>query len=208
MTSEKNKAVEAATYEQGRQDKTKGESTMGIYVPHLISAIHDTLTRLAVNLHKPNLVSPTSLNLLCGVAAVESNSGYFNRQHPLGPALGIFQMEPTTADDILRYLSERDVDGVDKSMRLAVEDATYARIPPKFSDWRFLLTTNLSVATAFARIKFAMVEAPLPDASDIFGLANYWKKHYNTFDGKGNPDEFVAKFNLHFEQHLRSYVGT
>ena len=47
-------------------------------------------------------------NLLMGTAAQESALGEYIRQLGNGPALGIFQMEPETFDDIVRnYLSYR-----------------------------------------------------------------------------------------------------
>lgn len=182
---------------------------MAIYAPHLISTIHDNLTRLAVALAKPNLVSPSSLALLCGVVAVESDVGYYLRQFPTGPACGIFQMEPATASGILRYL-DRPAELYDvplKSMRAVIEDSFAVRLPQGFDDWKWLLPSNLGIATVFARMHFARVTTPLPDATDIYGLANYWKIHYNTLGGKGKTDEFVSKFNLWIAPHLRDYAG-
>ena len=52
------------------------------------------------------LVSQEAENLLMGTAAQESALGEYIRQLGNGPALGIFQMEPETFDDIVRnYLA-------------------------------------------------------------------------------------------------------
>ena len=68
--------------------------------------------QLRVDLIRPSLDglgkwSPQAENLLLLTAAVESALGTYVRQKGGGPALGIYQMEPTTHDDIwanwLRY---------------------------------------------------------------------------------------------------------
>ncbi len=53
------------------------------------------------------------------------------------------------------------------------------------------LVTNLAYATAMARVRYWHVSAPLPKARDIEGQAEYWKAFYNTWHGKGQPQEFV-----------------
>jgi len=45
------------------------------------------------------------------------------------------------------------------------------------------------------RLHYRRVNAPLPKANDIQGMADYWKAHYNTVKGKGTPSEFVTHYN-------------
>ena len=35
------------------------------------------------------------------------------------------------------------------------------------------------------------------DADDISKLATYWKKYYNTAEGKGTPLEFIEKYSVY-----------
>jgi len=61
-------------------------------------------------LEQLDLYSRDAVELLMLTAAAESNLGEYLRQVGRGPALGIFQMEPSTETDIwynyLRYRSE------------------------------------------------------------------------------------------------------
>ena len=67
-----------------------------------------TLRNLITSVLKElNLHSDNAVNLLMGTAAQESHLGKYRKQLGGGPALGIFQMEPATFNDIvnnyLRY---------------------------------------------------------------------------------------------------------
>jgi hypothetical protein len=39
------------------------------------------------------------------------------------------------------------------------------------------------------------VKEAIPATGDIVGMANYWKKYYNTILGKGFPDKYVEVWN-------------
>lgn len=155
---------------------------MAIDRTQLRSLIDATLSRM-------DLRSPAAIDLLMGTAAQESRLGTYIRQVGGGPALGIFQMEPATERDIwssyLRgrlHLSDRVwvVTGVDG---------------PNASQ----LEGNLLYQIAMCRIHYLRVPSPLPEASDIGGLAAYWKQHYNTRLGAGTEEEFVASYRRYVE---------
>lgn len=61
----------------------------------------------------------------------------------------------------------------------------------------FALQFNFPYATAMARIQYWRKPDPLPDAEDIFGLARYWKKIYNTPGGKGTVEEFLKNYETY-----------
>tara|TARA_R110000824_G_scaffold6240_1_gene28919 strand:- start:1815 stop:2273 length:459 start_codon:yes stop_codon:yes gene_type:complete len=123
--------------------------------------------------------------LLC-TAIVESNLEWL-KQHGGGPALGVYQMEPATVRDIYhRYLSSREL------LKGKIEPfITLQTIDEQ-------LVTNLAFATGMARMRYWMVPDALPAANDGPGLADYWKQHYNTAGGKGNPAKFAAAFKVQF----------
>lgn len=127
--------------------------------------------------------SQAAENLVLGTAVQESNL-HFLRQLAVGPARGIYQMEPATHDDIWEnYLA----------FRQELRDRVLAFLVPEH-DRHDQLVWNLAYGTAMCRAHYMRVPYPLPPADDIRGMAEYWKQHYNTPQGRGTSDEFVEKF--------------
>jgi len=99
-----------------------------------------------------------------------------------GPALGIFQMEPNTHDDIwLNFLQYREA--------LAGEIRGQYMVNGVASE----LVWNLAYATAMCRMHYLRKPGAIP--TSVEGMAAYWKKHYNTELGKGTEEEFIANYN-------------
>lgn len=126
----------------------------------------------------PKLNSLSAVNLLLGTAAQESHLGTYLKQQG-GPALGAFQMEPFTFDDIRDRFKHQ-----------------YPELAPREA-WE--LECDLRLAIIMCRLKYRAVLEPLPDADNVRALAVYWKAHYNTFRGRGIPEEFVFNY--------KRYVG-
>lgn len=121
--------------------------------------------------------------LLLGTRAQESMFGKYNRQIG-GPALGTYQMEPATFKDIVKHF-------------LRYKPELAAKIKEVCNVKRFDhkdLVENEKLAICFARLQFYRRPEPLPSKNDVCAMANYWKAHYNTFKGKGQPCEFVDKY--------------
>lgn len=134
-----------------------------------------------------DLWSQAAENLILGTAAQESGCGEYLAQLGGGPALGIYQMEPATHDDILQnFVRFKPA----LAARLAELKANY----PIEEDQ---LVSNLAYATAMCRLHYLRVKEPLPDADNVDNMARYWKKYYNTELGKGKVEEFI-----------RNYMGT
>jgi hypothetical protein len=158
-----------------------------------VSGIAPTHLRVHVieaTLRPLGLWSPAAEDLLLGTAAVESRCGQFLVQHGGGPALGIFQMEPETHDDIwqnwLRYRTHH------------LDDLTMAGIrsgDPMVWPSADHLVTDLAYATAMARFHYRRVPEALPNAGDVPALARYWKQHYNTPLGAGTEAKFISAWN-------------
>lgn len=132
------------------------------------------------------LWSQSAENLLLGTAAQESHMGTYIAQIK-GPALGIYQMEPATHNDIYNnYLGHRH----DIGAKIAdLMDQSWIDLEP----WD-KMAGNLYYATAMARVHYLRVSEKLPEATDIEGLARYWKKYYNTELGKGTEGEFTDNY--------------
>ncbi|MGS0648983.1 hypothetical protein ACU81Q_15300 [Komagataeibacter melomenusus] len=132
-----------------------------------------------------------AVNLLTGTALAES--GLYALRQRNGPALGLWQMEPFTHDDIwATFLSAPRQSGL-KTMMLAM----LARDASGGSDQ---LIANLRYACAMARLKYYRAPDHLPAADDARAQARAWKHIYNTSLGAGTPDpQHVALFQQAIE---------
>lgn len=159
------------------------------------------LRQLRAFIIKPALLdlglwSEAAEELLIGTGLVESLFTHL-RQLPDGPALGFWQMEPATHDDIfVNYLQFRHI----------LAGPVLAEVPfPRESDGSLvdwpplstLLVTNLRYAAMLARLHYRRVSEPLPAADDVEGMAMYWEKYYNSAKGKGRAEEFIRLYKEH-----------
>ncbi len=128
--------------------------------------------------------SPAAEAMLIGTAAQESKLGTYLFQMGKGPAVGPFQMEPNTYHDIcnnfLKYHPE-----------IQAKLATRWPVMPPAEEMK----TDLLLAAVMCRLHYRRVSEALPKSDDIQGLARYWKRYYNTPQGKGSETEFVANWN-------------
>jgi hypothetical protein len=122
-----------------------------------------------------------------GTAAQESRLTYL-KQLGGGPALGLFQMEPATHNDIwVNFLKWKP------SWQNAVLEMTTTRqgnwMPrPEEMIW------NLQYAAAMCRIHYVRKPGAIPIT--VTDQAMYWKKHFNTELGKGTEREFIDNYAL------------
>lgn len=132
--------------------------------------------------------SPAAEELMVFTCATESLGGTYLQQVK-GPALGIYQMEPTTYNDLwhnfiipdnqlaLRLFNNFDVNRMPSEARLIY-------------DLRF--------ATAMTRIYYRRIQEALPEADDVDGIWEYYKRYYNTPKGKAEKAESI--------QHYRDFA--
>jgi len=115
---------------------------------------------------------------MLGTALAESG-GTALRQRGGGPALGLWQMEPATHDDIWDdFLAHRHDMG-----RRVLEAGLCSDRSTDALAW------NLRYACAMARVHYWRVPAAIPDALE--DQARYWKRHYNTSAGKGTVEHYL-----------------
>jgi hypothetical protein len=151
-----------------------------------------------------NLWSPAAEDLVMGTAAVESHCGRYLKQVGGGPALGIFQMEPATHDDIWKNYLRHCVNLAGKVAGLSSEDeeslCTAMRRDASWAPWRDYvpdageMVWNLAYAAAMARVHYRRSPEPLPAAGDVQGMARLWKKVYNTPAGAGTVEKFIRSW--------------
>lgn len=119
--------------------------------------------------------------LLLGTAAQESGCGSRLVQMS-GPALGVWQMEPATHDDIwASFLAFRP------ELANKLQTFLFTALPKQVQ-----LVGNLYYACAMARVDYFRQAEPLPAPGDLESQAQYYKKHYNSGLGAASVDEYLA----------------
>ncbi len=141
--------------------------------------------------------SAAAEELILGTVFQERHGRYL--QQIKGPALGLIQMEPSTHKDIwINYLNHRSVlfEKVEGLMSCNALDYLAAHGHPPHEE----LITNLAYAVAMCRIHYLRVKAKLPGEGDYDSQGKYWKKHYNTVQGKGIAKDYVDNYPLVLER--------
>jgi len=128
-------------------------------------------------------------NLLLGTAVQESGLRHLFQIN--GPALGVYQIEEKTHEDVWdNYLAYRPE--LTSTIRGLASQNTFTSSNENLNRE---LITNLAYATAIARIIYYRVKAAIPKTLE--GQAKYWKAHYNTRLGKGKPRDYVRNWHRH-----------
>lgn len=135
----------------------------------------------------PGADNPMAIELMMGTAAHESHMGSYLKQVG-GPALGVYQMEPVTHDDIWEnYLA-------------FVNDDRIAWVEYQCADpfaQHEMLVYDLRYATVMARLAYYRHSFDWPDPEDpqwLYKLADIWKEFYNTPSGKGTTAKFIRDY--------------
>lgn len=123
------------------------------------------------------------VELLLMIAAHESKLGMYLEQVK-GPALGLYQMEPETHDDLLQnYVFYRD--------NLASALLPFEQSNGLHSDqYKY----DIRYATILARIHLYRDKEPLPSKDDITGMAKYAKRVWNTELGKATVEDYEQAY--------------
>lgn len=118
-----------------------------------------------------------------GTCALESDGGSFLVEEN-GPALGIFQMEPKTHDDLWRTflpVNPKLTHDMIQICRMAIKPTAD------------MMVYHLFYATAMARVFYARIKEPIP--TNLESQAAYYKEHWNTKAGKSTIQEYIDCYN-------------
>lgn len=131
--------------------------------------------------------SKSALELLMLTAAQESHCGRYIKQIT-GPALGIFQMEPRTHDDIWEsYLRYRE----DLSRKVTEFMSKRAYLDKQY---HLDMMGNIPYQIAMARVFYLRCPERLPDPWNLTEMALYYKHYWNTRLGKATLEEAVENY--------------
>lgn len=100
-----------------------------------------------------------------------------------GPAVGIYQMEPFTHNDIYKNY-------VYYNPKIDAELTNLTDGTNRTSD---RMIWDLRYATAMCRVHYWRQSFDIPNENDIEALAKIWKLHYNSNLGKGTIEGFIEK---------------
>lgn len=157
--------------------------------------IRPTLQRMDKIANKKVFSSRAAEQLMLGTAVHESGGLRYLKQvnslgRPYGPAVSLYQMEPDTLNSLYNdYL---------------LYHADYLKVLNTFDNEnftrQFLLINNLAYSTAAVRLLYFWKPRALPKAGDLEGIAEYWKKYYNTPLGKGSVEEFIENYHRYVKE--------
>ena len=139
-------------------------------------------------LEKIDLYSKDAADLVLKTMKVESQLEYIRQIK--GPAVGLGQCESwVCVDCITNYLSYRP-DLMKKVANACCVKLSYFT-DPKEDDWAWILETNLSAMIGFVRLHYRRIPKPLPKMSDLDSQWLYYKKYYNTEQGKATHEHWL-----------------
>ena len=98
------------------------------------------------------------------------------------PAIGFWQIEPATMNDMIEnYINYR-----------SKYKKTLISLGMNFEkDTIMSIMSNMAVQAALCRLHYRRDKDPLPSWDDMEGQAKYWKRVYNTVEGRGTVKHFI-----------------
>ena len=158
---------------------------MTFYAHHFRKLIRQVLQDFATKSGIASFYSEDAVELLMLTAAQETHLGKYLWQVN-GPALGVFQMEPATYNDIwVNFICYKQ----------PILDAFNDMYGASGVDWKTRMTADLVYQIIMARTFYLRVPAALPSKDQPEAMAHYYKKYFNTILGKATPEEALVNYN-------------
>lgn len=130
------------------------------------------------------MYSENAEELLVFTCAAESVGGTYLKQVS-GRALGIYQMEPETYNDIWQnYIQKKPSIGM----------ILFSNFNSIFMPSEEIMIYDLRFATAMARLFYHRIPHPLPNKNDPNEIWEYYKQYYNTEKGKAEKHSSISKY--------------
>lgn len=129
--------------------------------------------------------TPYMEDLIVATCAQETVLGTYLHQTGRGPAISIYQFEPSSLHDLLQNFAS--------APRYAPLLAA-ARVPAASPDDEIMW--NLRFATVCARLYYYRVKEALPKTTTFDSLWHYYKQYWNTTAGAATADSFRQSLKL------------
>ena len=143
-------------------------------------AIAPVLSKMACVLELPFDTIESRL-LLIETACAESQLTYLRQIN--GPAAGLFQVEPSSYEDVSNYIHRKGTAFLGKVVYCVYGD--HYRDLPAFD----YLHTDLRLQTVIARLHYWRSPKPIPET--LSKRAEFWKSWYNTPLGRGTVQHYI-----------------
>ena len=124
-----------------------------------------------------NGANESAIDLLIETCGAETNFGRY-KDRSIYAGLGIMQFDKIPFNDVKARTR-------DKHKATILE---YYDIDVNLVEWDHIRYNPL-LSILFARLKYKLVPEEIPTTLD--GRAYYWKKYYNTLDGKGTIEHYI-----------------
>ena len=133
-------------------------------------------------LYRVDSYSDDALALVVRTGMAESGYRALKGYGEGNPAIGFWQIEPATMNDMMKnyihYRSNYKKNLISLGMNFE-KDTTMS------------VMSNMAVQAALCRLHYRRDKDPIPSWDDLEGQARYWKRVYNTVEGRGTVEHFI-----------------
>jgi hypothetical protein len=169
---------------------------MSIEPEHLREVIVDTLKSFDTHIKPRKALSRSAVEMLMLTAAQETYCGRYLRQIR-GPALGIFQMEPRSFNDLMLWVTTKKK--WIKSYLDPMRNSLWG--------WEIDMKANIPFQIVVARVYYLRVPEQFPPPEDVEAMARYYKKYWNTHLGAATVEEAMKNY-ARYGGHAKYTVAT
>ena len=133
-------------------------------------------------LYKIDSYSDDALALVVRTGMAESGYRALKGYGEGNPAIGFFQIEPATLNDLIdNYISYRS----HYKKNLISLGMNFEK------DTLMSVMSNMAVQAALCRLHYRRDKHSIPSWDDLEAQGKYWKRVYNTIEGRGTVKHFV-----------------
>ena len=137
-------------------------------------------------LYKIDSYSDDALALVVRTGMAESGYRALKGYGEGNPAIGFWQVEPATLNDMItnyiHYRSHYKKNLISLGMNFE-------------KDTIMSVMSNMAVQAALCRLHYRRDKDPIPSWDNLEGQASYWKRVYNTVEGRGTVKHFMKANN-------------
>ena len=134
-------------------------------------------------LYKLDCYSDDALTLVVRTGMAESGYRALKGYGESNPAIGLWQVEPETMYDMMRnYLRYRP------KYKDALKDLG---MKFKGDDIKISVMSIMAVQAGLCRLHYRRDREPIPSWDDLEAQGRYWKRVYNTIEGRGTVRHFM-----------------